>query len=284
MIKDERPILSPNAADEWRQRMTLWNRERAGEQTPLDSQAFWNSFSLWEEYEKYANYPGPLLSSITASVDSHTTILDVGAGTGSLSSPLARIARLVTAVEPSAAQVERLKKRLGKEQSEKVRIIQKNWEEVALSELGLHDITIAGYSLFMPDIVPALRKIIERTTRRVFIVHLYRHDLQSALRKIKGDEILPPDTSLLIRVLQEMGREVSLTVHKRDFQLPLELQLHMFRYAQRFSDEQIGAVEEYLRSQGRLFSQQGSLWLRRRYRDAVLSIDVNQSRIKRRLW
>jgi hypothetical protein len=52
----------------------------------------------------------------------------------------------------------------------------------------------------------------------------------------------------------------------------------MFRYAQRFTDEQIAILEEKLRKKKCLFLKDGKVWLRRWYRDAILSINPAESR------
>jgi FkbM family methyltransferase len=260
-----------SAAQEWRERVTRWNDARAGAAAPVESGAYWDSFALWEEYEQYTCYPGALLNTAALSVDPDTTILDVGAGTGSLAVPLARKARSVTALEPSAAQEERLRRRIEKEHCTNVRIVRRNWQEADLAELGAHDLVIASYSLFMEDIVPAVRKLIDAASKRIVIVHLHSHDLQPLPGKIKGDGA--PDAGLLLRVLQEMGVPVKTGIIDRAFSLPLELQLQMFRYTQNFTDAEIRALEAELHRQQRTFTEDGRLWLRRLYRDAVLTVD-----------
>jgi len=268
--RQETPL---SAAEEWRQRMMNWNASRAGKTTPVESRTFWDSVSDWEEYETHTNYPGAILDRIAASIHPESTILDVGAGTGSLSVPLAKIARSVTALEPSAAQVARLKIRLKKERSDNVRIIRQTLQEASLAELGIHEVAIASYSLFMQDIVPAIQKLVHGVSSRLFIVHLHSHDLQSVLNPIKGDDAQAPDATLLLRVLEEMGLSASTTIVDRAFSLPLELQIHILRCTQGLTSEQITILKKELRMRRQLFLKDGTPWLRRWYRDALLSID-----------
>ena len=87
-------------------------------------------------------------------------VLDIGAGTGVLSVPLALRGCDVTAVEPSTVMAESLQAYEREEESPKIRLIPRRWEEVAPGDLGEpFDVVIASYSLMMDDIGDALLKM-----------------------------------------------------------------------------------------------------------------------------
>lgn len=103
-------------------------------------------------------------------IDPTWSVLDIGAGPGTLALPLARRAKTVTAVEPSLAMVERLKRHIDEEEISNIRIISTPWEDLSDEDVERHDLVIASYSLLFLDIREALLKM-DRLAERV--VQLY---------------------------------------------------------------------------------------------------------------
>ena len=60
-------------------------------------------------------------------------------------------------------------------------------------------------------------------------------------------------------------------IFTRDFELPLDLQMNMFRYAQGFEEREIKEMKHYLQKAGRVFMRRGETWVSQRYRDALVS-------------
>jgi len=97
-------------------------------------------------------------------------VLDIGAGPGTLSVPLARRGCIVTAVEPSSVMVAALRDYQASEQVADIRIIEKKWEDVTVEELGgPFDIVIASYSLSVVDIGEAVRKMDQVCSDTVYL-------------------------------------------------------------------------------------------------------------------
>ncbi len=255
----------------WDEGIRTWRRQ-AGERRDPGSKAFWDGFDLWEEYEKYVNYPGALFEPILAGIGPETTVLDIGAGSGCISIPLAQKCRWVTALEPSSAQIARLTTVVRNKGIDNVTMIPKTWEEIHVRDIGLHDVVIASYCLFMEDISSSLRKMYEVARDGLFLVHLESHDLQKPMREIRGEGGSMPELATLLGVLNELDMPAELEVFTRDFELPLELQLKMFRYAQGFTEEQVDLLREHLETAERIFHRDGKQWVTRRFRDALLSI------------
>ncbi len=256
-------------ARKWSRQMALWKRSR--NQRDPNSKAFWNGFDLWESYEPYTRYPGELLTPVLKCINSRTTVLDVGAGSGALALPMAMVASRVTAVEPSSAQCGRLKRKAADLGLTNLVVVKNTWEEVSLETLGCHDIVTAGYCLFMEDIEEALLKMHALCRRRIFLVHPADHDFMGIMGQIRDRRTAFPGVHMLLNLLQEMGWEVQCRIFTRRFELPLALQIEMLRYARGFEAREIKRIEAYLRNTGRLFVREDETWVRRRYADALIS-------------
>jgi ubiquinone/menaquinone biosynthesis C-methylase UbiE len=87
-------------------------------------------------------------------------VLDIGAGTGSLSVPLARTGCQVTAIEPAGAMIEAFQENVRRESVSDITLIRKKWEDVDEEELdGQFDTVVASFSLSMTEIGDALIKM-----------------------------------------------------------------------------------------------------------------------------
>lgn len=79
-------------------------------------------------------------------------ILDIGAGPGRFTIPMARIAREVTALEPAAERVKILKENLEKEKIENVNIIIRPWQEIKIGKEEMED----KYDLVFASMTPGI--------------------------------------------------------------------------------------------------------------------------------
>jgi SAM-dependent methyltransferase len=100
------------------------------------------------------------------------TVLDVGAGTGRLTIPIAKQVKSVTAVDPSKGMLACLQENVEREGITNVTSINKRWEDVELGvDIEPHDVVIACHSLGMLDIQEALRKMDAASKRYVYIIN-----------------------------------------------------------------------------------------------------------------
>jgi len=97
------------------------------------------------------------------------TVLDVGAGTGRLSIPMARLAKSVTALDQSVGMLSCLQENVASEGIKNIRCIQKNWQDVANGELEQHDVVLSSNSLGVYDLRAALAKMDSLAKRAVYI-------------------------------------------------------------------------------------------------------------------
>jgi FkbM family methyltransferase len=92
--------------------------------------------------------PDPLLDCVVQSIDASMTILDIGAGNGRWTIPLARKAKSVTAIEPDADMLNELRENI-KTGSGNIQNIQSSWED---AEVEVHDIAVCAHAMYSsPD-------------------------------------------------------------------------------------------------------------------------------------
>lgn len=192
-------------------------------------------------------------------IKTNSRILDIGAGPGTLAIPFAKKAAHVTAVEPAAGMVSVLKEKMAEHGVENIFIVQKRWEDVDVKKdlQPPYDVVIASFSLGMQDIRAAIEKMINASSRYVYLYHfagLTSWDLQwmELWPKLHDREYQPaPKCDVLYNVLYQMG----IYPHVRTFRLQ-----HNQRYAsmqeavdalrpqaQAETEEQVAILKDYLR-------------------------------------
>jgi SAM-dependent methyltransferase len=111
--------------------------------------------------------PDQLLDFVLKRIDGETTVLDVGAGSGRWTIPLAKIAKTVTAVEPSSAMVDSLQENIAAVKLNNIQVNQSSWED-AIAEP--HDITVCAHAMYSsPDLASFVRKIERYTTKTCYL-------------------------------------------------------------------------------------------------------------------
>jgi len=142
-----------------------------------------------------------------------STVLDIGAGPGTLAVPLANLAGQVTAVEPAAGMTEVMKEYAAKKGISNLTVIQKRWEDIdpAADLNGPYDIVFACHSLGMPDIRQAIEKMTAVASKRIFLfwfggITSWEKPMVDLWPKLHGKEYIPgPKADVLFNVLWSMG-------------------------------------------------------------------------------
>jgi precorrin-6B methylase 2 len=97
-----------------------------------------------------------------------STVLDVGAGTGSWTAMMARQAGHVTAVDPSPAMLDRLRRRVAEEELPNVTVVEGAWPEV---EVEPHDLVFCAHAMYgSPDLAPFVERMEEVARRRCYLL------------------------------------------------------------------------------------------------------------------
>jgi SAM-dependent methyltransferase len=257
-------------ADAWRSHRDRSSLESNLGRAGIPEEAFWSRYATWVAAMQ-GDYPGILLERVRACVGLNSTVLDVGAGAGAFAIPLATTVRHVTAVEPSPAQVASLNEAMEREHVRNITIIESTWEDVDADSLEPHDLVLAVHSLQMRDIAGALRKMCLAASHRLILVHNAGHDLARLLQDLCGIEP-GPDHTYIERILYGLGYQPEVEFADYSFDVPLDLQLEILSYNPGLNAEQCSAVRDYADTHGVTTVRAGRSWMRRTYRDALISV------------
>jgi SAM-dependent methyltransferase len=115
----------------------------------------------------------PLFARLRAALRPSDTLLDVGAGAGRFSLPLAPLVREVIAVEPAPAMRERLAAEAAARGVTNLTVVPARWQDApALAA----DVVLCAHVLYpLPDAAPFLRRLDAATRRECYVYLRERH-------------------------------------------------------------------------------------------------------------
>ncbi|MCX7791289.1 MAG: class I SAM-dependent methyltransferase [Chloroflexaceae bacterium] len=135
---------------------------------PAEDRAFWQQYAA--EYDVRAGSAGAVprcLALVAGLLGPDDTLLDVGAGTGRFTLPLARHVRSVTALDQSAAMLDMLERKASLHGITNIRRVEADWPNASVEP---HDVVLAAWSLYRQlDIGAALARLVA-VTRRTLVV------------------------------------------------------------------------------------------------------------------
>lgn len=158
-------------------------------------------------------------------ISPESTVLDVGAGTGRLAIPIAKIVKEVTAIEPSPGMLACLKANIKEAGIENVNYINKRWEDIEIgTDIALHDVVIASYSLNVLEIRDALKKMNAAAKDSVYIFN-FADDIKGLFwteddfwRQLTEESSeLWPNYLYQLMILQELGIYANVTIFDSKF-------------------------------------------------------------------
>jgi FkbM family methyltransferase len=112
--------------------------------------------------------PDVLVEFVRSQLKPGETALDIGAGTGRWSVPLAAVAARVTAVEPARAMMDIMQRNAAEAGvAGKIDYILSSWEAAAVGE---HDIVTCAHAMYMnPDFAGFIRKVEAHARKRCYL-------------------------------------------------------------------------------------------------------------------
>jgi 2-polyprenyl-3-methyl-5-hydroxy-6-metoxy-1,4-benzoquinol methylase len=143
---------------------------------------------------------------ILSKMDPESTVLDIGAGTGSWSVLLSHRAKYVTAVEPSSSMIRVMNESLAAEGIANVSIVQGSWPDVSVEP---HDFSLCSHAMYgYPDLASFIQKMVACTRRMCFLL-LRAPSIDGvraeAARHIWGQPLDSPNFTIAYNVLIQLG-------------------------------------------------------------------------------
>ena len=166
---------------------------------------FWSGCS--EMFARGIDAPDAIRDLILAQIEPGDSVLDVGAGSGRYSIPIAARAREVIAVEPSPGMGEALRTEAGRRGVENVRLVQSAWLDAAVAPA---DVVLCAHVLyFTPAVEDFLRKLdghAGRVCMAVIRVDQMQANLAELFEQIWGEPQAPEPSFIdLFNVLYQIG-------------------------------------------------------------------------------
>lgn len=152
--------------------------------------------------------PEPPVAGVLADlVDANASVIDIGAGGGRITIPLARRVRNLVAVEPSGAMVEELRAGIDATGVENISIVAIDW---LTAEVEAADLVFAAHVTYsLRSVEPFLRKLDAKATRVAALVvfdNPAQHVLAPFWNAVYGEERLRlPVRAEVVDVLHELG-------------------------------------------------------------------------------
>ncbi len=258
----------------WKELMqeSSWSRRRRNG----DMTDFWDKRAKhYSESIKRNNHADRIIAKLDIDLD--CTILDIGAGPGTLAIPLAKTTKHVTAIDPSSGMLACLKENAMSEGLENITCINKKWEDIEIgSDIAEHDIVLASHSLTMLDIKEALSKMNDVAKRYVYLFSFAGGrmcDYNTLWPKLYGEEYQPgPDYIYLYNVLYRMGIYANVEItnyeHKQQFS---NLDDAIAQWKENL-DVLTPDAEEVIKSHlsRNLIEEDGALWSKREMSSAMI--------------
>jgi SAM-dependent methyltransferase len=256
-----------NWAELWQSMLLQTHRGKLCNTSYWDKQA--NEYN--QKIAKMANLTEKQLPQIM--LPPNATVLDVGAGTGRITIPVAKQAQQVVALEPSKNMLALLRANAQKECINNIAYIQESFDDVGVAQLGCFDVVIASFSLFMTDLEGALLKIDVSSSKAVYLFSSASPWMDAKLQEIVyGHPVkIELDYIYVYNILHDLGILANVDVwtytSKQSFSSLEDALLHyMTLYS--ISQEKEHDVRKYLKSL--LTEENGKIWLNQNRKAATI--------------
>ena len=134
------------------------------------------------------------------------TVLDIGAGTGAWAILMSKVARKVTALEPSAAMRSVLLKNLEKDGIDNVEVVEGSWPE---KDVGFHDFSLSSHSVYgyadLPGFVNAMTEVTGNTCFMLLRAPNRNGVMAQAATRMWGQPNDSPNFQVAYNAMLQMG-------------------------------------------------------------------------------
>ncbi|MDK2974510.1 MAG: hypothetical protein PWP08_881 [Methanofollis sp.] len=258
--------LAEAIAREWAEALGASTYFRVLQRDGCSHDEFWRSFPDYDALMARCGYPGAVAGRLCALVPPGSTVLDIGAGTGAFTLPLARTAASVVALDPSSYHLGVLRQKAASAGIANLRYVEAVWGEAAASAVGPADYAVAAYSMIDPDLRGFLAAMIRCAKKGVFLV--YRAGDPDPLNAFVRGEHRPIDYLYIERMLGAMGYEPDVAFFRRGYLLPVDAVLERYRDGRRDA----GEIRAFLSASGRIESSPSGEAVRCTTTDALVSV------------
>ena len=176
----------------------------------------------YSEMAKYNNYEygRKAADALSEILDDDFEVLEIGAGPGTLTIPLARKVKKIIAVESSETAVKYLRKNMKESRVENVEILNKNWLEVEDREIkGRFDLAVCSHFLWqVKDLEKHLKKMENASNKYCAVIQPAGRDsiVKEMWTKITGKsykgEFDPDADYFAYQILRQWGRLVNVRI------------------------------------------------------------------------
>ncbi len=140
---------------------------------------FWDRFAPW--YEKWltrGKYHKIILRELRGVIEKEWSVLDIGAGTGVLSIPMASFGCNVTALEPSSGMIDIFRHKLDVLSTSNIEIQKSKWEELNHKNSQIYELIVACNSLHLTHggFIAAMTKVFEFRPLNVCLITEINND------------------------------------------------------------------------------------------------------------
>lgn len=204
----------------WRE---VWEEKQKQRMKPLKigyDQEFRAKFAAdYSEVAKYNDYEygRTAVKALSEILNKNFEVLEIGAGPGTLTVPLAEKVKRIVCVESSELAVEYLRRNLKESQVENVEIMTKNWLDVSDPEIkDRFDLAVCSHFLWqVKDLEKHLKKMEKASRRYCAVIQPAGRDniVTEMWTKITGEDYtgqFDPDADYFVYlILRQWGRSVN---------------------------------------------------------------------------
>lgn len=199
------------------ERLTDWNalwrelveiKARSHRRKHGDNQDIWadRAHDFKEGVKRRWARPDSSREFILSQLNSESTVLDIGAGTGAWSALFAPRVRQVTAIEPSPSMIEVMRRSLEAEGVSNVSIVQGAWPEATVEP---HDFSVCSHAMYASTDLAGFLRRMDSSTRDTCFLLLRAPSLDGvraeAAMRIWGQPLDSPNFIIAYNVLLQLG-------------------------------------------------------------------------------